>query len=159
MIDIPKPNWQPSEVESLEDIKARACEYTNFQRAFVIYQSGTVVFFFFFYPRRAEDYNVILVSVVLQPPDFSVVPTKDNYYLFRFLGPVVGIVLSDFFVLNRDSILRNISDGGLLPGEHLLPRDDHQIQKEHYYIGLYARAKLYSDVTSQIISKRFYTGP
>ena len=155
MTNFPKPEWIPTQVEELRDIEARICEYTSRKRAFVIYRSGTIVFSDTFRPRDDEDYSTTLEAVVIQPPDFTVMPMQDGNYLVRFVGPVTGVVLSRFFESHKDSIQASLATGGLLPGEQLRPADGQEIQQDHYYVGLYARAKLYADVVSPIIARRF----
>jgi len=155
MTDIPKPDWMPVQVEKLADIEARICEYTSGKRAFVIYRASTVVFSDTSCPRDDGDYGATLENAVLQPPDFRVMPMQDGNYIVRFAGPVTGVVLTDFFKSNKDSILTGVTAGGLLPGEHLQTPNGQEVQTEHYYIGLYARAKLYADVASSIIVRRF----
>lgn len=151
----PKPSWTPSLVEDLGAIEELAAVYSSGQRAFVVYSAGTVVFSDTVQPRDDDDYNATLEEVVNHPPDFKVMPMQDGNYLVRFAGPVAGIVIAEFFQQHEETILAGINDGGLLPGEQLVAPDGSQTSREHYLVGLYARAKLYLDANSATITGRF----
>lgn len=151
--EVPKPSWTPVSVEPASDVESRACEYTNKQRAFAVYTSGTIVFSDSVQARPDDDYHSTLEAAVMQSPDFKVMPMEDGNYLVRFSGPVTGVVLSGFFKANRESIQAALIDGGLLPGEEIVAPVD--VPEEHYWVGLFARAKLYADARSLQIASRF----
>jgi hypothetical protein len=149
-IECPCPIWVPDRVEDIKIIYDRLAFYTNNKKHFVVYEYGTGV-----YPKKAEcdpiECDSILMSVVMNPPNFKVTPMKDGNFLVGFKGPVYGVVLGDFYQEYKDLIINNVLSGGLLPGEKLLkPESDFSIPEDHYYIGLYARAKLYADAESHI---------
>lgn len=149
-IECPCPTWVPDKVENINTIYDRLAFYTNHKKHFVVYEHGTGV-----YPGKAGsdpiECDSILMSVVMNPPNFKVSPMKDGNFLVGFKGPVYGVVLGDFYHENKNIIINNVSSGGLLPGEKLLkPESDAPIPVDHYYIGLYARAKLYADAESHV---------
>ena len=147
-IECPSPRWVPDKVEDIKLIYDRLGFYTDLKRSFVVYKHGTGVF-----PEKSacdpSECDSLLMSVVMNPPDFKVTPMKDGNFLVGFAGPVYGVVIGEFFKKNKDRIINRVSLGGLLPGERLL-RPDSSIPtpEDHYYIGLYARAKLYADAES-----------
>lgn len=152
-IDLPKLEWVPVNFEPVPDIEAKACEYTNRQRAFAVYASGTVVFSDSSVQRPDGDYHATLVASALKSPDFTVMPMQDTNYLIRFSGPVAGIVLFRFWQYHSNSIKSSLVGGGYLPGEKLIAPQG--TPEDQYWIGLFARAKLYADVGSQEIASRF----
>ena len=152
---MPMPAWKPELVEDAELVAEKLREYTNGGRAFVVYQCGTAVFSDTATARPDQDYEETLIAVAHQAPDFSVIPMKDGNYLVRFAGPVCGVVMSNFYAQNASEIREKIGQAGLLPGEQVMEAGEVSAPAEHYYIGLFARAKLYRDVEEKIIASRF----
>lgn len=151
-IEYPCPSWVPDRIEDIDKVYDRLAAYTNQTRHFVVYKYGTGV-----YPEKTIcdpiECDNLLLSAVKNPPDFNVTPMKDGNFLVGFHGPVYGIVLGRFYRDNKDGIKRNVVPGGLLPGEKLIkPDSDYSIPEDHYYIGLYARAKLYADAATTNIA-------
>lgn len=147
--------WQPSSVENPAVIAEVATSYTDGSRAFVVYKSGTIVFSDTASARSDGDYDVTLLEAVNGKPDFNVREMEDGNFLVRFKGPVTGIVLKSFYDAHRDVIRIGVDAGALLPGEEVRSDTEKQISLEHYYIGLYARSKLFVDAESTKICKRF----
>lgn len=154
-MNYPRPSWRPDAVENTGTVADRLLEYTDRRRAFAVFRFGTAVFSDSSLPRIDEDYERTLSAVVQQSPDFKVVPMKDGNLLVRFAGPVTGLVLRDFFAIYHSEIRQCVERGGLLSGEQLLTPGQHQEVEDHYYAGLYARAKLYRDVEEMQIEYRF----
>ena len=152
---MPMPAWKPERVEDAELVAQKMREYTNGGRAFVVYQCGTAVFSDTATERPDQDYEATLAAVAHQAPDFRVMPMQDGNYLVRFAGPVCGLVMGDFYAEHADEIREKIDSGGLLSGEQVMGAGDASAPAEHYYIGLFARAKLYRDVAEKAISVRF----
>lgn len=152
---MPMPAWKPELVEDVELVAEKLREYTNGGRAFVVYQCGTAVFSDTAAERPDQDYEATLVAVAHQAPDFSVLPMQGGNYLVRFAGPVCGLVLGAFYAEHAGEIRRQIELGGLLPGEQLMEGGERSNPVEHYYIGLFARAKLYRDVEGKNVAIRF----
>jgi len=151
----PRPTWKPESVEPIELVVERMSEYTDRQRAFVTFSFGTAVFSSSPTLRPDLDYEATLRAVVNQHPDFNVMPMNDGNLLVRFTGPVYGLVLRDFLIAHDAEIRSAVETGGLLPGERLLTTNQSDASDEHYYAGLYARAKLYSDVEACAIAHRY----
>lgn len=151
----PRPRWKPSEVESPSLIAEAAATYTNSARAFVVYRFGTIVFSDTNRARLDEEYLATLQAVLSVRQDFNVLEMNDHNLLVRFAGPVSGLVLRDFYDRNNAAIEEAVVDGGLLPGETVLVGEDRSVPNEHYYAGLYARAKLYCDIDHPQICVRF----
>lgn len=149
--------WKPSEFESPNEIVERFCSYTDRKRAFVVFSHGTVVFSDAEAARSDTDYVATLVQVTEDPPDFTVVPTKDSNFLIRFRGPVCGYVSRDFFCRHASAIRHELDVGGIFPCETLKLVHESSDAEEHYYVGLFARAKLFADVGSPFIAERFQT--
>lgn len=154
-MDLPQPTWEPVDVESVSEIVERMRVYTDEKRAFVAYKFGTVVFSDSSSARSDVDYETTLMSVVHQPPDFKVMPMEDGNLLVRFAGPVSGLVLAKHYADRLDEIRSNVVSGGLLPGEQLVTPTEIKADKDHYFAGVYARAKLYRDTASRQIVERF----
>lgn len=154
-MNIPKPSWEPDVVEDTNDILECMKIYTNGSRAFVVYSSGTTVFSDSASTHEDEVFHQTLHSVVMQPPDFKVMPMEDANLMIRFAGPVCGLVLGDFYKAHESEIIANVASGGLLPGESLTSPQETTIPESHYYAGLYGRAKLYRDVNTMQIQHRF----
>jgi hypothetical protein len=152
---MPVPPWKPDLVEDVGLVTNKLRDYTNGVRAFVVYKCGTAVFSDTAAGRPDQDYEATLVAVGHQAPDFRVLPMKDGNYLVRFSGPVCGVVLGDFYGEHAKEIREKIGKGGLLPGEQVLDAREVSAPVEHYYIGLFARAKLYRDIEEKIIADRF----
>ena len=150
----PEPIWKPSTVEAVEMVAAKMLEYTDRKRAFVVFSFGTVVFSDTRFARSDIDYCQTLLSAVQRPPDFRVILMNDRNLLVRFAGPVSGIVLNEFYLANKMAITSGVESGGLLPGETLVAPAETSVLLDHYIAGLYARAKLYSDVGTNRIASR-----
>jgi hypothetical protein len=105
--------------------------------------------------RLDEEYVATLRAAVSVQPDFKVLDMNDGNFLVRFAGPVSGLVLRDFYDRNKAAIEKAIVEGGLLPGETVLPGEDRALPAAHYYAGLYARVKLFCDVDDPQICVRF----
>lgn len=155
MTNYPKPTWKPMKVESPASVGERMCEYTDRKRAFVVFRFGTVVFSDSNQERSDVDYFATLRASVMQSPDFRVIPMQDGNLLVRFVGPVTGFVDVSFFSVHESDILSGIKEGGLLPGEHLMTSMGHTDVQNHYFSGIYARAKLFRDVEEGEIVLRY----
>lgn len=129
--------------------------YTGEARAFVVYKTGTIVFSDSALARSDDDYGATLLDVMSGPQNFTVQQMVQRNFLVRFKGPVTGMVLNAFYEENQESIRRAIDEGGLLPGEEVRLNTDASVPENHYYVGLYARAKLYADVQRMEICERF----
>lgn len=147
--------WQPNSIEDPVTIAEVAAFYTGRSRAFVIYKSGTIVFSDTGSARPDGDYDATLLDAVNGAPDFNVREMEDGNFLVRFKGPVTGIVLGSFYDAHREAIRIGVDAGALLPGEEVRPGTEAQLPKEHYYVGLYARSKLFVDASSLEICERF----
>lgn len=147
--------WQPTSVEDPATIAEVAAFYTGRSRAFVVYKSGTIVFSDTGSARPDGDYDVTLLDAVKGTSDFNVREMEDGNHLVRFRGPVTGIVLRSFYDAHREAIRIGVDAGGLLPGEEVRPGTEAQVPREHYYVGLYARSKLFADAESRQICERF----
>lgn len=147
--------WQPNSVEGSETIAEVAAFYTDRSRAFVVYKAGTIVFSDTGSPRSDGDYDATLLEAVNGALDFNVREMKDGNFLVRFKGPVTGIVLRSFYDAHRETIKIGVDTGALLPGEEVHPGAEAQVPREHYYVGLYARSKLFIDAESREIGERF----
>ena len=156
---MPKPLWRPDIIEDVTAIAQILMEYTSGTRAFVVYECGTAVFSDSAVGRLDQDYESTLVGVGHQPPDFKVVPMKSGNYLVRFFGPVCVLVIGEFFTKNFKEIKRELDKGGFLPGEKVVDIGQNPSPPDHYYIGLFARAKLYRDITDKVIAIRFVPQP
>ena len=154
-MDLPQPAWKPDIVENVSSIVECMRTYTDEKRAFVAFKYGTIVFSNLSAPRPDSDYKATLMAVAHQSPDFKVIPMEDKNLLVRFTGPVSGLVLVDHYLANSSNIQRGVIDGGLLPGEQLITPSELAAPEDHYYAGLYARAKLYQDINSCQIVERF----
>lgn len=154
---IPRPTWKPCAVEGVADIGQCMKSYTNESRAFVIYSCGTTVFSESAMLHADDAFHRTLQAVVAHPPDFKVMAMEDGNFMVRFAGPVCGLVLSDHYEKHISDIMGNAA-GCLLPGESLLIPQNLMIPESHYYVGLYARAKLYADVDALKIEFRFTPG-
>ena len=153
-MDYPRPTWQPTNVEDVDEIVERHIEYTDYQRAFVVFKWGTVVASDSTLARTDGDYMTTLMWVVNHSPDFNVISMNDENFVVRFRGPVSGIVLRGFFAVHSSEIYKGVDEGGSVPGEQLMSKEG-QIDQETYYVGLYARAKMYRDAAEQTIVRRF----
>jgi hypothetical protein len=151
----PRPSWEPVLVESPDKIAERLCDYTDRQRAFVVFKYGTAVFSDGVVQRSDADYRTTLLAAVQQTADFKVVPMKDGNLLVRFAGPVTGLVFIEFLTSHDAEIRAGVDLGGLLPGERVFAPDQNLSLIQHFYAGVYARAKLYRDVAEMTISKAF----
>jgi hypothetical protein len=149
----PCPQWRPTHVEDIDEIVERHAEYTDHRRTFVVFKWGTVVSSDSAISRPDGDYIATLMWVVNHSPDFQVIPMSDENLVVRFRGPVSGVVLRSFFVLHSTEIYDGVDAGGTLPSEHLMSAAG-RIDQEAYYVGLYARAKLYRDAEEQVIARR-----
>lgn len=156
MIDEATPvlSWQPTVTESAEEVRKLAANYTNGRRAFVVFRSGTVVYSDSERHREDADYIATLEAVIVQSPDFKVVPLQDGNLLVRFTGPVTGIVVASFYAANSDSIAKGIVEGGFLPGESIIAGESSEPSEQQYRAGLYARAKMYADAVHPEIAAR-----
>lgn len=152
---MPMPAWKPERIEDAQLVAQKMREFTNGGRAFVVYQCGTAVFSDTATERPDQDYEATLVAVAHQAPDFRVMPMQDGNYLVRFAGPVCGLVMGDFYAENAREIREKIDSGGLLTGEQVMETGEGSVPEDHYYIGLFARAKLYRDVSEKVIAARF----
>jgi hypothetical protein len=147
--------WKPPSVEDPATLLDVAAFYTDRSRAFVVYTSGTIVFSDTGSARPNKDYDLTLLDAVDRAPDFNVRPMQDGNFLVRFKGPVTGIVLGSFYDAHRETIRTGVDAGALLPGEEVHPGTETQLPRDHYYIGLYARSKLFVDAASLEICERF----
>jgi hypothetical protein len=152
---MPAPAWKPELVEDVGIVTKKLREYTNGARAFAVYKCGTAVFSDTAAKRPDEDYDATLLAVGHRAPDFKVVPMRDGNYLVRFSGPVCGLVLQDFFSEHVAEIREKSKRDGLLPGEQVVDAGKMSAPVEHYYVGLFARAKLYRDIEEKLIVDRF----
>ena len=148
-------SWQPDAVEDPIAIAKLAAFYTGRTRAFVVYKSGTIVFSDTTQPRPDGDYDATLLAAVSEPPSFNVQEMREGNFLVRFKGPVTGLVLGDFYDEHREAIRVGVDSGALLPGEEVRAGTESPVPRKHYYVGLYARSKLYADVQSLEICERF----
>lgn len=151
----PMPRWEPDETEDAAAVADRLKDYTNASRSFVVYKYGTGVISDSRYPRSDADCAATLTSAVDSSPDFVVVPISDGNFITRFRNTVCGIVLRDHYERHRSEIEVLASTQGLLPGESLVAPANDAVGKEHYYVGIYARAKLYRDARAPSIVHRF----
>jgi hypothetical protein len=147
--------WQPTSVEGPAIVAEFGAFYTGRSRAFVVYRSGTIVFSDTESARPDDDYDATLLDAVNSAPDFNVREMEDGNFLVRFKGPVTGIVLGSFYEAHRESIRTGVDAGALLPGEEVRLGTEVQVPREHYYVGLYARSKLFVDAESREICERF----
>ena len=147
--------WRPAEIESPAMVAALAEKYTSAARAFVVYAHGTIVYSDSGAPRDDVAYHATLLEAVRDRPNFTVQEMKDGNFLVRFKGPVTGIVLAAFYEARRHEIRSSVEGGGLLDGERVVAGTDAPIPSEHYYIGLYCRAKLFADASEPRIEERF----
>lgn len=147
--------WQPTSVEDPVRIAEAAAFYTGRSRAFVIYKSGTIVFSDTGCARPDGDYNATLLDAVNGAPNFNVREMQDGNLLVRFKGPVTGLVLGSFYDAHREAIRIGVDAGALLPNEEVRSSTEAQLPKKHYYVGMYARCKLFLDVSSLEICERF----
>lgn len=147
--------WRPKVIEDPESIAEVAAFYTSRSRAFVVYVSGTIVFSDTAFPRPDIDYDATLLEAVSGSSDFNVREMEDGNFLVRFKGPVTGIVLGSFYSTHRDEIKVGVDAGALLPDEEVRPDTEAQVPREHYYVGLYARSKLFIDAECTEICQRF----
>jgi hypothetical protein len=155
---IPRPTWSPRDVEGVADIANCMKTYTNESRAFVIYSYGTTVVAESAMLHEDDAFHRTLQAAVTGSPDFRVMAMNDGNFLVRFAGPVCGLVLADHYKMHQSDIMANAASGGLLPGELFLTPQHLPIPESHYYVGLYARAKLYADVDALEIALRFTPG-
>jgi hypothetical protein len=58
------------------------------------------------------------------------------------------------FKMHSDLIIHGVDSGGLLLGEKLVADRQGEIANEHYYIGLYSRARLDLDVFEKKIARK-----
>lgn len=152
---VPRSRWKPDRVESPSLIAKAAAAYTNDARAFVVYRSGSIVFSDTDEARSDGDYLSTLRATATVQPDFTVLEMNDRNFLVRFVGPVSGLVLREFYDRNKAPIEKAVIDGGRLPTEEVFSGDGRTLPDMHYYVGLYARAKLYCDVDGPQICVRF----
>lgn len=147
--------WQPTSVEDPATIAEVAAFYTNRSKAFVAYKSGTIVFSDTGSTRPDGDYDMSLLYAANEDRSFNVREMEDGNFVVRFKGTVTGIVLGSFYDAHREAIRIGVDAGALLPGEEVRPGTEAQLPKEHYYVGLYARSKLFVDAESLEICERF----
>jgi hypothetical protein len=147
--------WQPTVFEDPLSIARVAAIYTSQSRAFVVYSAGTIVFSDTRSARLDADYEATLLDAANGAPDFDVREMEGGNFVVRFRGPVTGIVLGSFYDSHREAIRTGVDAGALLPGERVQPGNEAQIPREHYYVGLYARSKLFVDLKSRKIRERF----
>lgn len=147
--------WHPALVEEPAEIAELAALYTGRSRAFAVYKSGTIVFSDTSTSRPDGDYDITLLDAVKEAPNFNVQEMQQGNFLVRFKGPVTGLVLGEFYDQHRDVIRAGVEALALLPGEMVLAGTKSQVPEEHYYVGLYARFKLFSDARSLEICERF----
>jgi len=145
-MDYPKPTWRPDVDIDIDVIASKITFFTNNQKPFVVYANGTCVFPSVIDEGVDEHCYEFLEAVVFQFPNFEVSEMDDGNYLVSFTGPVYSLVLNEEFDKQKVYIVKSINEGGLLPGEKILSGDDEKKPAEHYYIGLFARARLYADV-------------
>jgi hypothetical protein len=150
--------WQPELVESPETVAKLAALYTSASRAFAVFRSGTIVFSDGRASRSDEDYIATLSDAISGAPNFNVQEMKQGAFLVRFRGPVTGVVISEFYEKHRESIRKHLDTGALLPGETVLAGTRASVPDEHYYVGLYARCKLFADAEEKLIVERFSPG-
>ena|SRR5258708_3375257 len=155
MTTLIQPTWRPAEVESPLLISALAASYTSRTRALVVYKYGTVVFSDTASARSDEDYGSTLLNVTKSAPDFTVREMDDGNYLVRFKGPVASIVIAQFYFDRMVEFRNSVISGGFLPGESVIAGSDTSMPDNHYFIGLYARAKFFADAESLEIVERF----
>lgn len=88
-------------------------------------------------------------------PDFNVVPMRDQNFVVRFRGPVSGIVLNPFFTTHVDDFRAELLGNGTIQGEYFAGDRNNNMDESTLLVGLYARAKMYRDVSDLIIARRF----
>jgi len=147
--------WQPDVIENPATIAELGARYTGRSRAFVVYEFGTLVFSDTNVPRSIEEYDATLLAAVVSPPSFTVQDMQLGNFLVRFKGPVTGLVLGDFYRSHNTEIRNGIDTGGLILGEKVQVDTQSPVPEEHYYIGLYARSKLFADARNLKISEHF----
>jgi hypothetical protein len=147
----PRPSWSPEIFVDINSIAEKMSNFTGDKKPFSIFKNGTCVFPSFTGEKVNSHCIELLTEVVLQPPNFNVSKMNEGSYLVSFLSPVYSLVLDSEYKNNRDFIIDSINTGGLFPSEELLPSGDIKIPKDHYYIGLFARARLYNDVVNKEI--------
>ena len=153
-MDYPRPSWRPDVDINIDVVASKVTFFTNNQKPFVVYKNGTCVFPSIIDEKVDSHCYEFLKAVVSQSPDFEVSEMEDGNYLVSFTGPVYSLVLNDEFDKQKEHIVKSLNQGGLLPGEKILSGDGKQKPVEHYYIGLFARARLYADVADNKIAKR-----
>lgn len=151
----PSPKWIPEHFEEPIIIEELVKTFTDNSRAFVVFSTGTVIISKTTELYSDQQYIETLSSVVHQHPDFRVMPLKGNKYMVGFAGPVYGIVDGDMFDANSESIVANLKSGGLIPGEVISTNTEENAIGMNYFIGLYARAKLYRDFKEMQIALRY----
>lgn len=141
----PSPSWIPDHFEEPSMLLEKLAFFTSEQKPFVVYKYGTAVF-----PSDVKDWKSEcshhLKNAVSQSPDFKVTRMNSGDYLVGFNGPIYGLVFSDFFLENEKQIQTKIQAGGLIQNEEIIVPEG--VPEIHYYVGLYARAKLYADASS-----------
>jgi hypothetical protein len=151
LMDYPRITWKPDIDVGVGAIASKIAFFTGNQKPFVVYKNGTCIFPSIVDENCDEHCNEFLKAVVFQRPDFEVSKMEDGSYLVSFAGPVYALVLNDEYEKNRDYIVASINQGGLLPGEKILSGNSKDAPVDHYYIGLFARARLYADVAESCI--------
>ena len=150
----PFPSCKPENFESLQEVAEWLVVYTNDTRPFVLFSYGTAVVARSIEECTDDRCGLTLKASAARSPDFQVMTMEDGNFLVQFAGPVVGVVLRSVFVAHEREIVHGADEGGRLSGEMFLQPEDSSLPREHYYAGLYARAKLYRDVSDMTILHR-----
>jgi hypothetical protein len=158
-MNYPKPSWRPIRAEAPDWFVERMAHYTDRRKGFLVYAHGTAVFGDNAFGPEVVTCNAALLNVVTHSPDFSVMPMRDGNFLVSFRGPVFGLVEGEFVKQNQQQLLVDAMKRGLFPKEALIPPSADVVKAGHHVIGLYARANLYLDAESRIITGRFTPGP
>ena len=147
--------WQPADVESIHFIASLARKYTDESLAFAVFRSGTVVFSDSEEYEGDEIFMGNFAEFTKYPPDSNLLIMNDGNFVVKFLNTIRGIVLKDFYYLNRTEIVKNIETNGMMSGEYLFEDGGEPMRGDRYYIAMYARAKIFKDILNPEIVCRF----
>ena len=102
----PVPDWQPSIVQSLDQIVDRVRHYTDGKRDFAAFANGTVVILptGFTYEQAESHAKEALHKVFHAHPDMHPLNMKDGNILVRYNHDALNVVLSEVADANWQEI-------------------------------------------------------
>lgn|SRR5581483_2451239 len=153
----PRPSWHPAYPLDVEWTVSHLLKYLGEKRPFYVFSKGTCVAGGEGKLLDLKSCEEKLFSVVNAQPDFRVRKFPDGNFLVGFRGPVVGLVSGIFLKDNFEILRKDARLRGYLPGERFLSEEGGDGLE--LIAGIYARARLFDDVSSLTVAKTWPVPP